>query len=353
MAKIILIFIFSFPIWLQAQKINNDSVRYLLPDYFAGQIAIKKDSNFIYTENFGPKERTFGTLINDSTVFNIGQISHTIVHYFITNLVSLGQIKTTDKVSTYINNFPYKDIQIKHLLEHQSGLPLSYVKLYHRKVYNNWNLKLTERETRFNNDDILSILIKEKPKLKFYPGDSTEYSDLNYLILTSLIEKVTFSTLRNFTSKTFKNRHFNFQPILSANKDSISNGALGYRVLTDSSFHICGNLATRGMPFDDGTYGNQHIYLSAKNLTLWGQFILENNQIDSLKDNPTKEILGGIKFDTELQVILKQGSFGATSSILIISPNNGLIIAINSTAFNPLENGKEFHKLINYFKKIN
>ena len=68
---------------------------------------------------------------------------------------------------------------------------------------------------------------------------------------------------------------------------------------------------------------------------------------------PTKEILGGIKFDTELQVILKQGSFGATSSILIISPNNGLIIAINSTAFNPLENGKEFHKLINYFKKIN
>lgn len=352
MAKIIFLLILISPFCLSAQKLNSDSIKNLLPNNFTGQVAIKRNTHFIFKENFGPKERTFGTLINDTTVFNIGQVSQTMVHYFIEHLASLGQIKTTDKVSKYIKSFPYQNILIKHLVEQRSGLPNFYLKLFHRKVYNNWDLKLSEREIRFDNEDILYLLEKEKPKLNFYPGDSIEYSDLNYLVLTSLIEKVTFTPFPDFVEKMFKHHHFTFKPVLSAEKDSVFNSALGYQLLQDSTFQICENLGTRGFPYEDGTYGNQHIYLSAINLTLWGQFIFKNIDIKYLKANPTKEIMGGIKYDSDLEIVIKMGAFGGTYSRLMLIPGNGLIAVINSTVFNPSNKRKEFNKLIEYLKKL-
>ena len=137
MAKVIAFTCLFFTLSLSAQKLNKDSIKSLLSENFTGQIAIKRNTHFVFKENFGTKDRIFGVPINDSTVFNIGQVSHTMIHYFIQHLSSLGQIKPTDKVNKYIKSFPYDNIQIRHLVEHKSGLPNFYVKLYHKKVYQN------------------------------------------------------------------------------------------------------------------------------------------------------------------------------------------------------------------------
>ena len=114
MAKVIaLLFVFfSNLIW---SALSNDSISSLIPHNFTGQIAIKEKTP-AFRENYGPKERVFGTLINDSTVFNIGQISQTILSYFFENLFANGQIQPTDKVKKYITTFPYESIKIEHLL---------------------------------------------------------------------------------------------------------------------------------------------------------------------------------------------------------------------------------------------
>tara|TARA_Y100001934_G_scaffold264737_1_gene342083 strand:+ start:2108 stop:3166 length:1059 start_codon:yes stop_codon:yes gene_type:complete len=352
MAKIIGFLIFCFPLLLWSKPINRDSILNLLPKKFNGQIAIKKNNNFIFRENFGAKGIIHQSPINDSTVFNIGQISHTIIFYLFEELFKKGEVQPEDSVYKYIPDLPYRNLQIKHLLEHQSGLPSSYVKLYHRKVYNNWNLKLSERSIRFDNEDIINILIKNDIKLNFSPGDSTAYSDLNYLILSSLIEKITHLSFSE-TTEFFFTQTLSFKPILSANTDTVFNKAYGYRVFSNSKFQLCENLGSRGLPFDDGTYGNQHIYLSASNLANWGKYIFNKKYINAIKNSEKNETIGGIKYNKNLQIISKTGAFGGTTSTLIFIPENEIILAINTNKISTFNDNKSFNELIKYLQNLN
>ena len=335
------------------QKFNADSLELLLPKNFSGQIAIKRNTHFIYKKEFGSKEMLTGSKINDSTLFNIGQVSHSMIHYFVQHLSGLRQFKPTDKITKYIQSFPYSNIEIRHLLNHQSGIPNSYVKLYHKKVYSNWDVKEENRAVKFDNLDILSILEKHKPSLEFEPGTQTKYSDINYLILVSLIEKVTFTPFKDFAHRMFEHHHFIFQPTLSAEADTFANKAYGYRALPDERLVLCDNLDSRGMPFSDGTYGNQHIYVSAKNLALWGQFILESIDTDYLKQHANKSVMGGFKYNSDLDLVVNEGFFGGTSCRLIFAPQSNLIITINANLFDPNDNYKEFDNLLKYLSKLN
>lgn len=351
MAKIAGLLLFCVPALLWSSPLNRDSILDLIPKNLTGQVVITQNENFIFKENFGLKERYFKTLINDSTVFNIGQVSHSVIYFLFEKLFQEKKIKPSNKINEYIKRFPYENIQIKHLLEHQSGLPHSYVKLYHRKIYNNWNLKISDRNGRFDNDDITNILINEKPTLNFSPGDSSAYSDINYLLLTSLIGKITNTSFENYVKQLFSKK-LHLYPILSAENDTFFNKAYGYRFLSDSTFQLCDNLKTRGLPFDDGTYGNQHIYLSATELSNWGNFLFKKTNFDSLNVSSNKEAMGGFKYDENHRIMTKNGAFGGVSCTLIFIPENQIIVVINSSNLNLNSNGKEFFPLFKYLQKV-
>ena len=332
---------------LQAKKLNTDSLKANLPVNFNGQIAIKKNTQFIFKENFGYKEQTYGTEINDSTLFNVGEISHTFVHYFIKHLAALRQINITDPVNKYLADFPYDSIQIQHLINHQSGLPKDYIRLYHKKVFNNMDIKVKDKEKLFDNDDILFLLSRVQPQLLFKPGDSIAYSNIDYLLLVSLIEKVTFTPFPDFVAKIFKHHNFVFTPLVSI-LDTIPNKAMGYRLFEDETTGLFENLSSYGFNYDDGTTGNQHLYLSAKNLALWAQFIFNDIDFGYLKANPSKSFMGGIKYNKQLEVTEKEGGFGGTYSKIIFIPENGIIAVVISNIYT----GENLDRLINYLKLI-
>ncbi|MAW64851.1 MAG: hypothetical protein CMD18_01510 [Flavobacteriales bacterium] len=350
MAKIVSLLLFSVPALLWSRSLNRDSILHLIPKNLTGQVVITQNNNFVFKENFGLKERNFKTLINDSTVFNIGQVSHTIIYYLFEKLSQENKIKLSNKVNEYIKEFPYENIQIKHLLEHQSGLPHLYVKLYHRKIYNNWNLKIHSRNGRFDNEDIINILINEKPTLNFSPGDSTAYSDINYLLLASLVEKITNTSFENYVRKIFFQK-LHFQPILSAENDTLVNKAYGYRFFSDSTFQLYDNLKTRNLPFDDGTYGNQHVYLSATELAIWGNFLFKKTNFDSHNIASINETIGVFKYDENHKIIAKNGAFGGISCKLVFIPKNQIVVVINSSILNLNSDSKEFFPLLNYLEK--
>ncbi len=348
---VLLIILFtSFSLF--GQTFNSDSLETYLPKDFNGQVAIKRNTHFIYKKEFGAKEMLTGSAINDSTLFNMGQVSHSLIHYFVQHLAGLRQLKPTDKITKYIADFPYPTIEIRHLLNHQSGIPNSYVRLYHKKQYSNWEVKEKDKAVKFDNADILYLLKKNKPELKFEPGSKTEYSDFNYLILVSLIEKVTFTPFADFTGRIFEHHHFIFKPTLSAESDTFPNKAYGYRILDDRLI-LCDNLDSRGMPFSDGTYGNQNIYISAKNLALWGQYILESIDIDYLKANANQSVMGGFTYNSQLNLVENKGFFGGTSCRLIYAPKSNIIIGLNSNSFDPNKEYKEFDELLKYLSRVN
>ncbi len=332
---------------LTAEKLNTDSLKENLPGNFNGQIAIEKNTQFIFNVNFGYKEQTYGTEINDSTLFNVGEISHTFIHYFIKHLVKLRQINVSEPVNKYLVDFPYDSIQIKHLINHQSGLPKDYIRLYHKKVFNNMDIKAKDKEKLFDNDDILFLLSRVKPQLLFKPGDSIAYSNIDYLLLVSLIEKVTFTPFPDFVAKIFKHHNFVFTPLVSI-LDTIPNKAMGYRLFEDETTGLFENLSSYGFNYDDGTTGNQHLYLSAKNLALWAQFIFNDIDFGYIKANPSKYFMGGIKYNKQLEVTEKEGGFGGTYTKIIFIPENGIIAVVISNIYT----GEKLDKLVSYLKLI-
>lgn len=327
---------------------HSDSLVKHLPKHFNGQVYItQKDSTLCNYYN-GFTNRTYGGKINDSTLFNVGEISHSFVYYFIEHLASLNQIKRSDQVVKYIPNFPYSDITIDHLVNHQSGLPQSYVKFYYKKKYSDMNVKVVDKAVRFDNADLIDLIAKKKPKLSFTPGDSVEISDLNYLLLTSLIEKVTFTPYKDFVERMFKHQNFDFTPKTSANSDTLPHKAYGYRLLRDSSIVPCENLNSIGFNFSDGTNGNQHLYLSAKSMNSWGKYLLNKMDSEIISKNSSTQFFGNFQYDKQWEVIVSKGAFGGTYSHLIYIPSNGINLAIT----NSLLSQENLNKLVEYLKTV-
>lgn len=329
---------------------NRDSLLSYLPLKFSGQIVIKKHSHFIYKESFGNKNFNIPTdYFNDSTLFNIGEIEHSLIYHFIGHLEKLGQIKRSDPVNKYIKSFPYSNIQINHLLHHQSGLPSNYIKLYHKNWYSDLSVKLADKAIRFTNDDLLYILEKKQPKLNFYPGEKIDYSDLNYLLLTSVIEQLTFTKYPNFVQLIFKHHELDFIPIVSPNHDTIPNKAYGFRYFPTGEITTFENLNTVGFNYSDGTTGNQHTYLSTVNLALWGQYAIQQLDLNKLKENAaTSTRLGGFTYNKKYNCIQIAGSFGGTYSQLIYFPQSAILAILNSNLYT----GQKTNKLLRYLSNL-
>jgi CubicO group peptidase (beta-lactamase class C family) len=93
-------------------------------------------------------------------------------------LQSQGKLDYDDPVEKYLS-IPYKNITIRHLLNHTSGLPD-----YQAIMDAHWD------KTRVaDNNDIIQYLNKYAPPALFPPGDRYEYSNTGYVLLASIAEK--------------------------------------------------------------------------------------------------------------------------------------------------------------------
>jgi CubicO group peptidase (beta-lactamase class C family) len=112
--------------------------------------------------------------------FNLASISKVITATAILQLRDQGKIRLDDFVVHYLRNFPFKDIKIRHLLTHTSGLP---------------DLELFEDlvkqfpDTIITNRDVLPELQKWKRGLYFKPGDEFRYCNTEYNLLALLVEQ--------------------------------------------------------------------------------------------------------------------------------------------------------------------
>ncbi|MCB0824988.1 MAG: beta-lactamase family protein [Armatimonadetes bacterium] len=87
--------------------------------------------------------------------------------------VSKGLLKITDPVIKYLPSYPSGEVTIKHLLQHDSGMPAYLVSLKNQV------------STR---DAAIERIITTKPTAK--PGEQTTYSCLNFILLMLIVEKV-------------------------------------------------------------------------------------------------------------------------------------------------------------------
>jgi CubicO group peptidase (beta-lactamase class C family) len=180
-----------------------------------------------------------------------------------------GLLHYDDLVEKYIN-IPYKGMTIRQLLTHTSGLPD-----YQAIMDSYW-----DKSKVADNDDIINYLNKYAPPKLFEPGEKYLYSNTGYVLLASILEKVSGRDFIEFcNTEIFNKLKMNHTAIRSLQeKAKIKNFAIGHVFVPERNDYI------RADSFPSSNYtiwlGNRkgpgRISSTADDLLKWDQALYTN-----------------------------------------------------------------------------
>lgn len=270
----------------KSQKLDSLYNEMLKYGEFNGNVLIAENDTIILQKSYGVADRENNELLIENSIFNLASITKQFTATAIYILVKEGKLSLDDRMSKYIPELDfYKEITINHLIHHTSGLP-DYMRLLDEKG---------DKSKIATNDYVIELFAKEKPKLDFDPNEKWDYSNTGYLLLASIIERVSNKPYGKFLKeKIFNPLEMNNTNVLFIYKDSleIDNLALGYT--TDSTGIYVGH-SDYAKSFD-GVYGQGRMYSTTSDLYKWDRGV-KNNKILSEKD--TKSIFSNSKLNSE------------------------------------------------------
>lgn len=194
------------------------------PGYAVG---IFHKQKIIFAKGYGNANLDYDLPITQRTVFNIASLSKQFTAACIALLILRDSLSLEDDVKTFIPEVgKYKQpIKIKHLVYMTSGL-----KEYHsinRKNGLNWNLV-----DYFTVDSAIAASLSHS-NLQFEPGTKWAYSNVNYMMLAKIVEKVSGKPFGQFVDENL------FRPLAMNNTQVnddltlvIKSRATGYMLLT-------------------------------------------------------------------------------------------------------------------------
>ena len=147
---------------------------------FNGNILLVKNGVRLYEKSIGFTDNTTNYALTISSAFNLASISKTFTSSLVLMYVQEGKLKIDDQVHTYLPNFPYKDITIRHLLNHTHGII----------EYFDWINDTLKIKDTIGNDQLLTLLSKYKPALNSVPGEKFNYCNTGYAVLSEVLETI-------------------------------------------------------------------------------------------------------------------------------------------------------------------
>lgn len=155
-----------------------------------GVVLYAEGGQVIYKKAFGWRnlvQQKDSLRIDDQ--FQLASVSKMFTAEAIMLLYSKGKLNYEDDITKYIPEFPYQGITIRHLLNHRSGLSR-----YEILADEHWR----DRGVPVNNEDVISLYVEHKPAPYNLPDITFHYTNVNYALLASIIERVTKQHFENF-----------------------------------------------------------------------------------------------------------------------------------------------------------
>lgn len=270
----------------KSQKLDSLYSEMLKYGEFNGNVLIAENDTIILQKSYGIANREINEPLTDNSIFNLASVTKQFTATAIYLLVKEGKLSLDDEMLKYIPelNF-YKKITINHLIHHTSGLP-DYMRLLDEKG---------DKSKIATNDYVIELFAKEKPEIDFEPNEKWDYSNTGYLLLASIIERVSNKTYEEFLKdKIFKPLKMENTNVLFVYQDSlkIENLALGYTI-DSTSVYVGHNDYAKSF---DGVYGQGRIYSTTSDLYKWERGI-KNNKI--LSEEDTKILFSNSKLNSE------------------------------------------------------
>lgn len=210
-------------------------------------LVAEKDSVFVYC--YGKKEFDKKEDLNPTTLFQLASVSKPFTAAAVLLLAQNNKLDLDEKVSKWIEGFPYKTVTIRHLLSHMSGLP-NYMYLTDQYWQN--------KSTYMTNKEVLDYLIAKKPDPYLSPGKRFNYCNTNYALLASIVEKASGTGFESFMkSELFSKAKMSSAAFFNdVTRDSLANVATGHNV----------KLKMKEPFYLDGVLGDKSLFASVYDL---------------------------------------------------------------------------------------
>ena len=258
----------------------DDSILHMIDSVFIDtdenhpgyMMAVIQEDEFLFEKGYGLATLEHKSPIDKNTSFNIASLSKQFTAAAVALLVLDDKIKLDDLVSDYLSDFPFAEdsTQVKHLIYMTSGINDYY--------YNERSNSTDWSSLNFFNVDTAIQASYGSGQLMYQPGTQWSYSNVNYMLLTKIVERVSGQTFSEFVKENI------FQPMgmndALVNDDIfqiIPNRAMGYnfRSTQETGWLIeSGYLREQGSGFlqihrNSPHYGGSGVYTSMNDFKSW------------------------------------------------------------------------------------
>ena len=221
-----------------------------------------KGGNIIYENYHGYEDLPEKSHpLTDSSSLHIASTSKTFTGIAVLRMVQEKRLSLDDKLEKFFPGFPYEGVTVKTLLNHRSGIP-NY--LYFMDA-SSW-----DKTKMAGNQDVLQILLTEKPPRNAPPDRHFEYSNTNYLLLALIIEKISGESFPSFMKAHF------FEP-LGMKNTFVYQPSDSLRAVP--SYQYGGKKWAQD--YLDLTYGDKNIYSTPRDLLKWDQALYTDQLLDA------------------------------------------------------------------------
>ena len=286
-------------------ELNEKLVQYEASKDFNGVVLIAQKGKIIFSKCVGYADYNQGLKPDLNTPMHLASNSKAFTNYAIMILSERGLLNYEDKVAKYIPEFPYPNIEIRHLMTMTSGL---------KRLYN----KDLDKDGFISTEDLLNFLIKKEPKLPFNPGDKVLSSVVSYCFLAKIISIVTGEDFVAFMDREiFQKLHMTETFIVT--KENLNR----YRAISYSQSY------SEKEWFLGSYVGGVSIYATPADFLKWGESLYTTKLVSEstlnksfekfqLNDGTNAHVtLGGwMHWKGQPHLIFKNGDWVANNSIL-------------------------------------
>ena len=160
---------------------------------FNGNVLVAKHGKIIYENAIGWADYLHRKELNINSQFELASITKTMTGTAILELIEQGKLSLDDDVKKFFPDFPYDGITIRLLLTHRSGM-MNYV-YFTDDLY-----RAEHRDERkgISNAQEMALIAQYKPHPFNKPNKRFLYNNSNFMVLGSIIEKVTGQSYADF-----------------------------------------------------------------------------------------------------------------------------------------------------------
>jgi CubicO group peptidase (beta-lactamase class C family) len=308
-----------------------------------GVVAVVDKGQVIYKKAFGMADISKKKLNTTDTQFELASIAKQFTAMCIALLEEQDNISREEDIRKFFPEFNFGEtVRVKNLLDHTSGIREGYVlALLAGKV----NLQGEIPKKKNTEEFILEMLSRERD-LNFTPGSEMVYTNVNFILLGEIVERVSKQSLREFADSAI------FKPL--GMRNTSFRDEPGMRGQNESRSYLAKKKRFKATDKLGGIVGDHNLFTTVDDMVLWvnnfrnntlgkkDQSLIRKISASSFLNNGDSTKYGYGLFVWRDRGVLKVGhggDDGGHTSIVTTYPEHDLavITLANSSRYNDTE----------------